>query len=256
MLNDEALLKKYPYPQNQVARFFIKALLRFFFRFFTKLEVEGLENIPEKGPILVVPNHFDFADSPAVIHVMPQPTEFIAGFNMPHAPAFVRRFPHWYKVYPAHRGTASTVAMRAAKAIMKQDGFLCIFPEAGSWASVLRPARPGAAFIAVETGARLLPIGIVGTLGMFDKLKSFERPKITIKIGKPFGPLTAEGRGRKRREKLDELGDEIMLKIKELVPAELHGIYSDDPELRKEAEKVAAYPWDGRSEQDFEDLDH
>ncbi len=256
MLNDDALIEKYPYAQNKVARFFIKSLLSFFFRFFTKFEIEGLENIPEKGPILVVPNHFDFADSSAVIHLMPRPTEFIAGFNMPHAPAFVRKFPQLYKVYPAHRGTASTVAMRAAKAIMKQDGFLCIFPEAGSWAAVLRPARPGAAFIAVETGARLLPIGIDGTFGMFDKLRNFERPKITIKIGKPFGPLTAEGRGRKRREKLDELGHEIMLKIRDLVPDHLHGVYSDDPALRAEAEKVAAYPWDNRSEQDFEDLDH
>ncbi len=246
--------EKYPYPRHQFVRFLIRKFIAALFRIFTKIEIEGLENIPDEGPILIVPNHFDFADSAAIVQAIPHPIEFIAGFNMPHAPALVRKFPHAYKVYPAHRGTASAVAMNAAKAIMRQKGFLCIFPEAGSWAAVLRPARPGAAFIAVNTGARLLPVGIDGVIDILPSLKKFRRPKVTIKFGEPFGPFKAEGRGRARRDRLDEIGNEIMLKIAELLPPHLHGVFSTDPEIRAEAEKVAAYPWDSRSEQDFKDL--
>ena len=77
---------------------------------------------------------------------------------MPNAPTFVTWLPKIYGYYPVYRGTGSRGALKAAAAILKQGGLLGIFPEAGSWAQVLRPARPGTAYLAAQTGVRILPV--------------------------------------------------------------------------------------------------
>ena len=115
------------------------------------------------------------------------------------------------------RGTGSRFALRAAEEIIKQDGVLGIMPEGGSWAEVLRPARPGAAFLAAKTGAKVLPLGIFGFNDIFP-IKLGNRPKVVVKIGKPVGPFTAPGRGRVRREQLDQIGLELMKSIAVLLP--------------------------------------
>jgi len=55
------------------------------------------------------------------------------------------------------------------------------------------------------------------------------------------------GRGRERRQGLDELGDRIMREIAELLPNNLRGRYSSDPEVRERAKEVEAYPWETAS---------
>jgi hypothetical protein len=69
-----------------------------------------------------------------------------------------------------------------------------------------------------------------------------------VRIGKPFGPFSTTGRGRKRRRQLDEIGDEIMRHIAELIPPERRGFYSDDPAIREAAKGTEIYPWEDAPE--------
>jgi hypothetical protein len=108
---------------------------------------------------------------------------------------------------------------------------------------VLRPARPGTAFLAARTGARLLPMGFDGLIDVFPRLKNGKRAKVRVRIGKPFGPFSATGRGRERRRQLDEIGHTIMRHISELIPPERRGFYSDDPAIREAAKGTEIYPW-------------
>jgi 1-acyl-sn-glycerol-3-phosphate acyltransferase len=117
---------------------------------------------------------------------------------------------------------------------------LGIFPEGGAWAHVLRPARPGAAFLGVETGARIVPMGLDGFNGLFNRL----RPNLTIRIGKPIGPFEANSKGSARRHELDEIGQQIMQHIARLIPQERHGIFSTDSELKRQAGEVASFPFE------------
>jgi 1-acyl-sn-glycerol-3-phosphate acyltransferase len=146
------------------------------------------------------------------------------------------------------RGGGSRYALRGAEAVLKQGGVLGIFPEAGSWATVLRPARPGAAFLAARTGVTLVPMGFDGLTEIFPSLKEGRRAHATVRIGKPFGPFQVTGRGRKRRRQLDEIGHEIMRRIAELIPPEKRGFYSDDPAIREAAKGTEIYPWDDAPE--------
>jgi len=119
---------------------------------------------------------------------------------------------------------------------------LGIFPEGGSWAQVLRPPRPGAAYLATRSNAPILPVGVYGLNDIFP-LRVTNRPTVTVHIGKPFGPFKITGRGRARREQLDRIGHTIMERIAALLPEEMRGRYSDDPAIREAAKPFEAYPW-------------
>jgi len=233
---------EFPYPRYQLKRRFLRGLAAASLSLLCNFKVYGEENIPEGGPLLVVGNHFNFADPVLMLRIMPFPMEFLAGFHRPNAPAIVRWLPEVWGIYPVRRGGASRTAMRAASAVMAQNGVLGMFPEGGAWTDHLRPARPGVSYIASTTNAQILPIGIAGMPDLFPMLRKGKRATVTVRIGKPFGPFTVEGRGRARRSQLDEIGHEVMRQIGALLPPERRGVYADDPAIRAEAEKVANFP--------------
>jgi 1-acyl-sn-glycerol-3-phosphate acyltransferase len=232
----------HPFRRRPV-RFLLKKLSIPAFASLTRLEILGEENLPKSGPLLVVGNHFSFIDPVAFVRMAPWPIEFVGGAATPHAPLWTHIIPFLWGYHKLYRGTGSRDALRAGEEILKKGGVLGIFPEGGNWATVLRPARPGVAFLATRTGAKILPIGLYGFTEVFPSLGHFKRAKATIHIGKPFGPFTASGSGRQRREELDEVGHKIMRSIADLLPPGLRGAYSDDPAIREAARGTEIYPW-------------
>ncbi len=238
----------YTTPGRQFLRRILQALSVPAFGLLTDLEITGLENIPKTGPLIMVGNHFSFIDPVCFVRLAPWPLEFVGGANMPHAPWWAKLFPTLWGYHPLYRGTGATDSLKAAVNLLNRGGILGIFPEAGNWATVLRPARPGTAFIASLSGAPLLPVGLVGLNDVFPTLRKGRRAKIQFNIGKSFGPFNTTGRGREKREQLDEIGHEIMRHIAELIPPEKRGHYSDDPAIREAAKGTEIYPWDEKVE--------
>jgi len=245
------MTQKITYPRRVIIRRSLKFLSRVAFSILCDLEIRGKENLPDNGPLLVIGNHFSFIDPVAVIRALPYPIEFVGGAVFPHAPKIVQSIPDWWGYYPVFRGTGSRFALRAAEEILNQDGVLGIMPEGGSWAEVLRPARPGAAFLASQTGARILPLGIYGLNDIFP-VRLGKRPKAVVHIGKPVGPFTTTGKGRERRKQLDEIGLELMKAIAALLPDRYRGFLATDPEIRKQAQGTEEYPWESRVEGEVE----
>ncbi|MFO8037205.1 MAG: lysophospholipid acyltransferase family protein [Anaerolineales bacterium] len=242
---------KFPYPRRTLLRKFIRFLTYPAFWLLSDLHISGEENLPSGGPLLVVSNHFSFIDPVAIVRALPWPIEYVGGAQFPHAPDIVKSLPQIYGYYPVYRGTGSRYALRAAEAILEQNGVLGILPEGGSWAEVLRPARPGAAYLATRTGAKILPLGIYGLNDIFP-VRFGKRPEAHVNIGKPFGPFHAPGRGRERREQLDQIGLQIMKKIAKLLPDEYRGFLAEDSAVRKAARGTEEYPWEGNVEGEVE----
>lgn len=234
---------KYPYPRRHVPRFILRSLTALAFSALSRLEIIGRENFPASGPVLVVANHFQFADPALVLRVVPRQIEFLSGFQMPNAPKIVHWIPNAWGVYHVHRDGSSREAIRAGTAVLKQGGVLGIFPEGGAWASVLRPARPGTAFLATRVPTPIVPIGITGMTELFPALKKRRRVHITVRIGNPFGPFVSEAKKRVDRSELAAIGEEIMRHLAAVLPPYQRGCFSDDPELRAHAQSVAEYPW-------------
>lgn len=238
----------FKYPRRKLIRSAIHRITRAIFNFISHYEVLGADNFPQTGPMLVVANHFSFLDPVALVSIAPCPIEFVGGFRTPNAPAAISWLRETWGYYPVFRGTGSTLAFRATDSVLKQNGVMGIFPEGSSSAGILRPPRPGAAFMAARAKARILPIGFDGLMDVFPKLAKGKRAKVTIRIGKPFDAWDITGRGRERRQKLDEFGHHIMQQIANLLPPERRGHYSTDPAIREAAHEASYYPWDDQPE--------
>jgi len=225
----------------------LKQLIHAGFSMLTEFRVCGLDNVPSRGPLLVVGNHFNFLDPVVFIEALPLPFEFVGGTEMPGAPPIVRWIPAMWGVFRVHRGSVSRDALKNAQSVLSRGGVLGIFPEGGSWAEVLRPARPGAALLAVRTEAQILPVGLEGVTNVFP-VHLGRRVRVNVRIGKPFGPFRENIRGRDGRRRLEEIGDMIMNKVAELIPREKRGYYSEDPDVRAAARGTELYPWDDKLE--------
>lgn len=235
--------KKHSFRRRRVMRSLLKNLINLVFQATSDFQIFGEENLPKTGPLLVVSNHFSFIDPVAVIKVSPWKLDFLGGTRTPNAPAATEWLRHLWGFIPVFRGSVSRETFSSSEAILARKGVLGIFPEGGNWANVLRPPRPGVAFLAVRTGAPILPIGLDGFESYFPQLRKGKRPLVTARIGKTFGPYQVDVRGRGERGKLDEIGNEMMQHIAMLIPPEKRGFYSTDPSIREAARGTEIYPW-------------
>lgn len=238
----------YRYPRRRVIRRIIQWTTRRLFSILSDMRVLNRHHFPELGPLLVIANHFSFIDPVAVISVSPWPIEFVGGFRVPNAPASVGWLRKLWGYYPVYRGTGSQIAFRATQAILNQEGVMGIFPEGSSAYDVLRKPRLGAAFMAARSGAKVLPIGLDGFTDLFPSLRRGTRATVTVNVGEPFGPFSTTGRGRARRQQLEEIGHLMMKKIAALIPPERRGYYSSDPSRVEAAKALEIYPWDEEPE--------
>lgn len=234
--------KPVDYPRRQAIRRVLKASVHAAFWALTDFEIEGQEKVPQQGPMIIAGNHFSYADSVAMIRLAPPMIEFFAGSNPAFTPTWAEFLPRLWGVYYVRRGSVSRRALRAAESVLNQDGLFGIFPEGGAWAEMIRPARPGAAYLAARTGAPVLPVAFTGFRDIFP-LRFRNQAQVRIRVGDPIGPFHTTGRGRERRQQLDKIGDEIMRAIADLLPDRLRGPYSSDPDVREAAREVADYPW-------------
>ncbi|MCB2209480.1 1-acyl-sn-glycerol-3-phosphate acyltransferase [bacterium] len=224
----ERYKKEYPYPRKLFIRGILRAEISFLTGLLTQLRVEGQDNLPEEGPLIVVFNHFHFLDAVVAIHVMPWPLEFLADFEMPNVSPLLKVFPDLYGTYDVAQGTPNLDALRASEAILAQGGVLGIFPEGRIEHPTLRPALPGAAFVALRTGVPIVPVGIYsedhwdipGTIR-----REKRRLRVTCRIGEMFGPLEVENRRRPSRDAIDKAGDKIMSAIAAQLPPSVRGAY-------------------------------
>lgn len=196
-------------------------------------KVEGRENIPSKGPVILVCNHLNFADPPTVLSLLPRRSKWLVKeewFRNPIIGLPARAG----GLMPVRRSKADFAALRRAQAVLGQGLILGIFPEGTrSKTGMLGEGEPGAAYLALRTGVPILPVAVFGT----EKIKLpkgiFQRNKgIHVRFGKVF--RLEKAAGRIENADVAAANRRIMLSIRDMLPSEYHGVYSE----RKEGEVV------------------
>lgn len=194
---------------------------------FTHRQVKGRENIPRRGPLIVVANHVTAADPPVIAASLNRKVAFMAKaelFRSRFRGFFLRRMGS----FPVRQGRLDLSALRMADRLLAQGHALAIFPEGrSSYNGKLQPPLPGSALIAARNGVPILPVAITGT----EKIKRwtwwfllFHRPRITVNIGHPFH-LPPAG-SRLTKADLAERAQIIMSHIAGLLPQEYQGDYA------------------------------
>lgn len=187
-----------------------------------RLDIKGMENLPKKGPVILVSNHFNTADPPVITYVLPRRIVWMAKQELFDTPAFGPVF-RMLGLIPVRRFEADLKALRRAQQALKRGQVLGMFPEGTrSSGRGLAEGEPGSAVIALRTGAPILPVAIWGTENVKLPRDFFRVTRASIRIGEPFHlPETK----RVTKEQVAEGTRAIMERIAELLPEKYRGVY-------------------------------
>jgi 1-acyl-sn-glycerol-3-phosphate acyltransferase len=188
----------------------------------------GRERIPRHGPLLVCGNHISTLDPPLIPAFLPRNDSW----SMAKAEYFERSWLQtWiftaFHAFPVVRHSADRSAIRRATAILRDGHVLVLYPEGTRITSGgLHRPEPGAGFIAMLSGAPVLPVAITGSREVFGKgFKLPRRAPLRVEWGEPFKIASRLPDGR--RVEYQDASDAIMLAIAEMLPEELRGEYAD-----------------------------
>ena len=196
---------------------FVRGILGLYFRWQFGLRVEGREHEPATGPVLVVSNHVSALDPPMVGVALRRQSRYMAKQELMDTPV-LGFFLRTIGVFPVRRGEADRRSIRNALEALEHGGVLVMFPEGTrSPDGRLQTAEPGAALLALRTGAPVLPVAVIGTQHAMPRgAKRPRRTPVLIRLGAMIRPPRREG--RIDRAELDAWGQRFIAAIAALLP--------------------------------------
>lgn len=198
------------------------SLLKFLLSPLVKLiwikRVNGLENIPKKGPVIIAANHSSYFDFICFIAVCPRKIYYLAAEKF-YKSRFWRPLVKLTGQIKVERQTGDkTEAIEKADSILKRGDILGIYPE-GTRSADGEIHKPfiGVAKFALKNKVLVVPIGIKGTFKILPRQKRFPRFKkiAEINIGRPMNFSQYFGQ-EENKEVLNEITNEIMAEIANL----------------------------------------
>ena len=193
--------------------------LRQIFRLIMKMEVQGLENFPLDGPVVIACNHVSNFDVFPMQFSLPRPIFYMAKaelFKFPLMDVALRDL----GAFPVYRGEKDQWAMAHARKVLDHGQTLGMFPEGTrNKGRGLGVAKTGSARMAIDAGCPIVPMVVTGTDRFF---KGFpRRANVTVKLLPPLLP--------KSGETPLSLTDRLMFNMAAALPEDMRGVYAEVP---------------------------
>jgi 1-acyl-sn-glycerol-3-phosphate acyltransferase len=209
--------KKY-YLEETNTRRFLFWLIRVFFDTVTVIKLEGRENFPLEGPVIIAANHVTNFDAFPMQFAVPRAICF-----MGKAELFNTLLDPLLRVlcaFPVNRGDKDEWALRHARKVLAHGQTLGMFPEGTrSKGRGLAVAKTGTARMAIEINCPIIPATVVGTDQV---LKRFpRRSDLTIKLLPPILPNPGDTPL--------SLTDRLMFTLAAGLPESMRGVYAEVP---------------------------
>ncbi|HKQ59704.1 MAG TPA: lysophospholipid acyltransferase family protein [Candidatus Polarisedimenticolaceae bacterium] len=160
-----------------------------------RFAVEGAEQVPQSGPGIVVAPHRSWLDPACVSGACPRPVRFLILDDV-----YRKRWGRWF--YSAMGAIAvprgehgAAAALRSALRVLQRGEMVGVFPE-GRIFTHARPGalRPGAALLALRSGAPIIPMGIDGSDRAWPHGRRWPGPAaVRVRIGAPIVPPASGG---------------------------------------------------------------
>ena len=126
-----------------------------------RIRVHGAQHVPRHGPVILAANHLGVLDGPLLVAVtrrrsfaLAKQELFVGGMG-----AFLT---HVGQI-PLNRQSVDTAAIRRSLQVLRSDRVLAVFPEGIRGAGEVTHARGGAAYLALVSGAPIVPVALLGT---------------------------------------------------------------------------------------------
>lgn len=202
-----------------------RPVFRLLFRLLSRVEIEGLGNVPDRGGYLVACNHISIYEPPLVIAFWPRVLEVAAAidvFDRPQQGTLVRL----YGSLPVHRGEFDRRLIEAMLAMLRAGRPVLIFPEGGRTHSPgLRRGWHGTSYVAVRAGVDVIPVGVTGTESLGEAIRRHRRVRLCVKIGKALPTPEIDLHGPLRKTALLSHTEKIMCGIAGVLPEPYRGVY-------------------------------
>jgi 1-acyl-sn-glycerol-3-phosphate acyltransferase len=148
---------------NKILFWTARAVTGVVLQIYFSLERTGRKNIPRQGPVILAANHRSFLDPFIVGCLIRRPVYFVAKKEL-----FDRRWMAWVLnrlgAFPIKRGEADEESMATARDVLERGGVLVMFPEGTRIRNgALGEPKRGVGRLALETGAPVVPIAILGS---------------------------------------------------------------------------------------------
>lgn len=192
----------------------------------TSRDIQGRENVPRRGALIVASNHLSNGDPPILTAAVPRQIAWMTKAEWFKTP-IIGQFFRMGGMIPVRRFEADLQALRHAQRVLRDGGVLAMFPEGTRGGDKgLRAGEPGTALIALRTSTPIVPIAIWGTEHVKLPRDLFRRTRVHIRFGKPF---TLEASKRITRDDVARGTEAIMREIAALLPERYRGVYEDAP---------------------------
>lgn len=196
---------------------FLKPFFRVWFDLYHRTTVEGLENLPPQGPVIVACNHCSYLDPPFVGAHFPWRLHYLAKEELFKNPLFGGAIAALGAIpVPREDVQKAGSILKLLVKLLEEEKNILVFPEGKrSETGRLGPLESGVAFLSLRTGAPIIPAYLSGTFEAFPKGKLFPRPiKIHLAFGRPIWPT--QFKGKTDREIRGAIMEELERVLKEL----------------------------------------
>lgn len=196
---------------KKIARVIVRGAIYIYCKIVYRAEIIGKENIPKGETFIFCGNHRNYLDPPLMVATVGRQVRFMAKEELRKNPFFAFLGVIFDGIY-VKRNSKDVTALKTTLKALKNGESIALFPE-GTRNGLEKgeKVKDGAAFMALRTNTKVIPVGISGGL------KKFEKVKITY--GKPIDlSKYQEMYKNKETEKqaLDEASKLIMNSIIEL----------------------------------------
>jgi 1-acyl-sn-glycerol-3-phosphate acyltransferase len=155
----------------------------------------AIDRVPKEGPLILAANHTSFLDPWFIGMVFPRRVRHLITPKWYYSSSLWRVFFDAFGVLPAEPGKPRQTVKRVCAALARGE-VVGLFPEGRvSYDGRLQKVRSGIARIAAQSGAPVIPAGIIGAFESLPRQRRLPRPgKLTITLGEPIiFPSTARG---------------------------------------------------------------
>ncbi|MBN2104115.1 (d)CMP kinase [bacterium] len=201
--------RKVENPFYRISAILLPRILKMFFGF----KIQGTENFPMTGGVLVAPNHVSMLDPPVVGSACPREIYFFAKqelFQTPLLGNIIRRL----NAFPVRREAGDRSAIRAAFFVLQKKRPLLLFPEGTrSKNGQLQSAKSGIGMIALRNKVDILPVAVQGTYKVW---RHFFQRRIRIHFGKPIPIASFLESPLSKKQIYQDIGELTIKRIKEL----------------------------------------
>jgi 1-acyl-sn-glycerol-3-phosphate acyltransferase len=170
---------------NPVVYWIVRAAFVPFFLVYFRMQRVGREHLPRSGPLLLASNHRSFLDPFVIGTLVRRPVYYMAKREL-----FEKRWQAWVLnalgAFPVDRGASDGDAMQTAREILARGDCVVVFPEG----TRVRPGplgdpRRGIGRLALETGAPIAPVAVIGSDAVRRGWRIRPR-KVRLRVGRPL----------------------------------------------------------------------